>query len=115
MSNSPQPFWSLLKDHKQRFWTGTQALYSVYLEACLVIKKSQWKTWKLIHLYVSKDAEEGFGKGVTTEEAIDILIKSYGSSQIGNQVIKEVAKISASVSFMLHSSSQIQRLYDFIW
>ena len=57
-----------------------------------------------------QDAEEGFGKGVTTEEAIDILMKSYESSQIGNQVIKEVAKITSSVSFMLHSSCQIQRL-----
>lgn len=48
------------------------------------------------------DVEEGFGKGVTTEEAIDILVKSYKSSRIRKRVKKEVAKISESVRFMLH-------------
>lgn len=59
----------------------------------------------MIHVICFQDAEEGFGKGATTEEAIGILVKSYRSSQIRNQVEKEVAKISESVSFMLHYSS----------
>ncbi|CAI8617927.1 unnamed protein product [Vicia faba] len=44
------------------------------------------------------DVEEGFGKGVTTEEAIDILLKSYKSSRVRKRVKKEVAKISESDS-----------------
>ena len=45
-----------------------------------------------------QDPEEGFGIGVTAEVAIDILVKSYGSSEIRNQVQNVVAKISESVS-----------------
>lgn len=56
--------------------------------------------------YCSQDAEEGFGKAVTSEEAIDTLLKSYRSSQIRKQVIKEVEKIGENVSFMFHSSHQ---------
>lgn len=68
--------------------------------------KIQWKTWNLYDSFycLQDDVEEGFGKRVTTEKAIGILLKSYKSSQIRNQVNKEVAKISESVSFMLHSS-----------
>lgn len=50
------------------------------------------------------DVEEGFGKGVATEEAIDILVKSYKSSRIRKRVKKEVAKISVSVRIMLRYS-----------
>jgi hypothetical protein len=45
------------------------------------------------------------GKGMTTEEAIGILVKSYKSSKIRNHVKKEVAKITESVSFMSYKSS----------
>ncbi|XP_058734037.1 ABC transporter G family member 1-like [Vicia villosa] len=48
--------------------------------------------------FETDDVEEGFGKGVTTEEAIDILVKSYKSSRIRKKVKKEVAKISKSDS-----------------
>ncbi|KAK7252301.1 hypothetical protein RIF29_36147 [Crotalaria pallida] len=53
---------------------------------------------RIINKDFEQDAEEGFGNGVTTKEAIGILIKSYRSSQMGNQVKKEVAQISKSDS-----------------
>ncbi|KAK7319446.1 hypothetical protein RJT34_04167 [Clitoria ternatea] len=53
---------------------------------------------RIINKDFEQDAEEGFGKGVTTEEAIDILVNSYRSSQIRKQVKKEVEKISESDS-----------------
>ncbi|XP_061355519.1 uncharacterized protein LOC133300048 [Gastrolobium bilobum] len=53
---------------------------------------------RIINKDFEQDAEEGFGKGATTEEAISILVKSYGSSQIRNKVKMEVVKISESDS-----------------
>ncbi|RDX90812.1 ABC transporter G family member 11, partial [Mucuna pruriens] len=53
---------------------------------------------RIINKDFEQDAEEGFGKGVPTEEAIDILVKSYRSSQIRKQVNKEVEKIGESDS-----------------
>ncbi|XLU22036.1 hypothetical protein S245_058102, partial [Arachis hypogaea] len=44
------------------------------------------------------DVEEGFGFRVTAEVAIDILVKSYGSSEIKNQVNNVVATITESNS-----------------
>ncbi|TKY59478.1 ABC transporter G family member 11 [Spatholobus suberectus] len=48
---------------------------------------------RIINKDFEQDAEEGHGKGVTTEEAIGTLVKSYRSSQIRKQVQKEVEKI----------------------
>lgn len=53
----------------------------------------------MINLITFQDAEEGFGKGVTTEEATGILVNSYKTSEIRNQVQIEVTKISEGVSF----------------
>nr|KYP61160.1 ABC transporter G family member 11 [Cajanus cajan] len=53
---------------------------------------------RIINKDFEQDAEEGFVKGVTTEEAIDTLVKSYRSSQIRKQVINEVEKIAESDS-----------------
>jgi hypothetical protein len=58
----------------------------------------------LIHLICFQDTEEGFGKGVITEEAIGILVNSYKASEIKSQVQLEVTKISESVSIIVHSS-----------
>ncbi|MED6125220.1 hypothetical protein PIB30_066610 [Stylosanthes scabra] len=51
---------------------------------------------RIINKDFNEDIEQGFGKGVTTEEAIDILVKSYKSSKIRDEVLYEVAKISES-------------------
>ncbi|GAU46846.1 hypothetical protein TSUD_83530 [Trifolium subterraneum] len=41
-----------------------------------------------------KDPEKGLGTGgLSTEEAIDILVKSYDSSEISHQVQKELSQI----------------------
>ncbi|RHN62695.1 putative cadmium-transporting ATPase [Medicago truncatula] len=53
---------------------------------------------RIINKDFEMDVEEGFGKGVTTEEAIGILVKSYRSSQIRTQVKKKVEIISKSDS-----------------
>ncbi|KAL2343815.1 hypothetical protein Fmac_005100 [Flemingia macrophylla] len=53
---------------------------------------------RIINKDFEQDAEEGLGKGVTTEEAIETLVKSYRSSQVRKQVINEVQKIVESDS-----------------
>ncbi|XP_061349749.1 ABC transporter G family member 1-like [Gastrolobium bilobum] len=53
---------------------------------------------RIINKDFEQDAEEGLGKGATTEEAIGILVKSYRSSKIRNKVKMEAAKISESDS-----------------
>ncbi|KAK2383521.1 ABC transporter G family member [Trifolium repens] len=53
---------------------------------------------RIINKDFEMDVEEGSGKGMTTEEAIGILVKSYKSSKIRNRVKKEVAKITESDS-----------------
>jgi hypothetical protein len=58
----------------------------------------------LIHLICFQDTEEGFGKGVITEEAIGILVNSYKASEIKSQVQIEVTKISECVSIIICSS-----------
>ncbi|KAH1215467.1 ABC transporter G family member 11 [Glycine max] len=45
---------------------------------------------RIINKDFEQDAEQGFGKGVISEKAIDNLVKSYKSSQIRKQVKKEV-------------------------
>ncbi|MED6211664.1 hypothetical protein PIB30_075940 [Stylosanthes scabra] len=49
---------------------------------------------RIINKDFDQDVEEGFGSGVTAEVAIDILVKSYGSSETKNQVKNVVATIS---------------------
>ncbi|GAU46845.1 hypothetical protein TSUD_83520 [Trifolium subterraneum] len=39
------------------------------------------------------DPEKGLGRGLSTEEAIDILVKSYDSSEISHQVQNELSQI----------------------
>ncbi|KAK7363113.1 hypothetical protein VNO77_05243 [Canavalia gladiata] len=53
---------------------------------------------RIINKDFEQDAEEGLGKGVPAEQAIDILVKSYRSSRIRKQVKKEVVKIGESDS-----------------
>ncbi|XP_054801384.1 ABC transporter G family member 1-like [Prosopis cineraria] len=53
---------------------------------------------RIINKDFDQDAEEGFGKGVTTEEAINILIKSYMSSTIQKQIQKEMEEVIDSDS-----------------
>ncbi|KAL1366146.1 hypothetical protein AAHE18_03G338300 [Arachis hypogaea] len=53
---------------------------------------------RIINKDFDQDVEEGFGFGVTAEVAIDILVKSYGSSEIKNQVNNVVATITESNS-----------------
>ncbi|CAJ2678127.1 unnamed protein product [Trifolium pratense] len=45
-----------------------------------------------------QDPEKGLGGGLSTEEAIHILVKSYDSSQISHQVQKELSEIKKRVS-----------------
>ncbi|WJX52524.1 hypothetical protein P8452_38628 [Trifolium repens] len=52
---------------------------------------------RIINKDFEQDTEEGFGKGVITEEAIGILVNSYKASEIKSQVQLEVTKISESV------------------
>ncbi|MED6202915.1 ATP-binding cassette sub- G member 1, partial [Stylosanthes scabra] len=53
---------------------------------------------RIINKDFEQDAEEGFGSGITAEEATDILVKSYSLSQIRNKVNTEVANINQSDS-----------------
>ncbi|XP_027917603.1 ABC transporter G family member 11-like [Vigna unguiculata] len=53
---------------------------------------------RIINKDFEQDAEEGFGKGVSTEKAIDTLVKSYRLSQVRKQVKREVKKIVESDS-----------------
>ncbi|KAI4299112.1 hypothetical protein L6164_032602 [Bauhinia variegata] len=53
---------------------------------------------RIINKDFEEDAEGGLGKGVSTEEAITILVKSYRSSAINEKVQKEVADICGSDS-----------------
>ncbi|KAL1366145.1 hypothetical protein HN51_014025 [Arachis hypogaea] len=53
---------------------------------------------RIINKDFEQDAEEGFGSGITAEEAINILVKSYSLSQIKNKVNTEVANINQSDS-----------------
>ncbi|KAH1050032.1 hypothetical protein AAZX31_08G068700 [Glycine max] len=53
---------------------------------------------RIINKDFEQDAEKGLGTGVTSEKAIDTLVKSYKSSQIRKQVKKEVDKIGESDS-----------------
>ncbi|XP_028782423.1 ABC transporter G family member 11-like [Neltuma alba] len=53
---------------------------------------------KIINKDFEQDPEEGFGKRVTTEEAINILVESYKSFEIRKQILKEVEDISKSDS-----------------
>lgn len=45
-----------------------------------------------------QDPEKGLAAGQTTEEAIHILVKSYKSSEISQQVQKEVVEVRTRVS-----------------
>ncbi|XLR47896.1 hypothetical protein S83_032556, partial [Arachis hypogaea] len=47
-------------------------------------------------LYALKeeDPEKGLARGLTTEEAIHILVESYDSSEISHQVHKEIAQMN---------------------
>jgi len=56
----------------------------------------------LIYLYYLQDDEECFNKTLPKEEAVDILVGFYKSSEISNQVQKEVAIIGESVSIISH-------------
>ncbi|CAI8617926.1 unnamed protein product [Vicia faba] len=49
---------------------------------------------RVINKDFEQDIEEGFGKGVITEEAIGILVKAYKASEMKSQVQLEVTKIS---------------------
>lgn len=51
--------------------------------------------------YGQEDPEQGLSGGLTTEEAIHILVKSYKSSAISHQVQTEVVKIRKRVSVRL--------------
>lgn len=49
---------------------------------------------RIINNDFEQDTEEGFGKGVVTEDAIGILVNSYKESEIKSQVLMEVTNIS---------------------
>lgn len=49
---------------------------------------------------ILQDPEKGLGGGISTEEAINILVKSYDSSEISHQVQKELAQIKIRVSLV---------------
>ncbi|MED6211665.1 hypothetical protein PIB30_075941 [Stylosanthes scabra] len=66
---------------------------------------------RIINKDFNEDIEQGFGKEVTTEEAIDILVKSYKSSKIRDEVLNEVAKISESC-LVLTRRSFLQKYRD---
>ncbi|KAI4299113.1 hypothetical protein L6164_032603 [Bauhinia variegata] len=53
---------------------------------------------RIINKDFKEDAKGGLGAGVSTEEANDILLKSYRSSAINDKVQKEVAEICGSDS-----------------
>ncbi|KAF7803749.1 ABC transporter G family member 11 [Senna tora] len=53
---------------------------------------------RIINTDFEQDVEEGLGKGVNTEEAINVLVKSYLSSETHKQIQKEVEEISESDS-----------------
>ena len=44
-----------------------------------------------------QDPEKGLAGGVTTEEAVNLLVKSYKSSEVNHQVQKEVVEITQKV------------------
>lgn len=54
----------------------------------------------LINLYYFQGDKERFHVIVPKEEAVDTLVKFYNSSEISNQVQKEVAAIGESVSLI---------------
>lgn len=54
-----------------------------------------------------QDADEG----ITTEEATNILVSSYKSSEYSNDVQNEIAKISVNVSFTFNSFLPFIRAY----
>jgi hypothetical protein len=48
-----------------------------------------------------QDIEKGLDGELSTEEAINILVKTYDSSQISHQVKNEISQIKKRVSFVL--------------
>ncbi|KAF9608392.1 hypothetical protein IFM89_009758 [Coptis chinensis] len=53
-----------------------------------------------------EDIEQGYGRLITTEEAINTLVNSYKSSQICQQVGKKIAEIHKKGGGLLEKSSQ---------
>jgi hypothetical protein len=47
-----------------------------------------------------QDIEKGLDGELSTEEAINILVKTYDSSQISHQVKNEISQIKKRVSFV---------------
>ncbi|XLS75260.1 hypothetical protein HN51_032125 [Arachis hypogaea] len=58
-------------------------------------------------LYALKeeDPEKGLARGLTTEEAIHILVESYDSSEISHQVHKEIAQMNKKDSDAMEKKS----------
>jgi len=54
-----------------------------------------------------QDADEG----ITTEEATNILVSSYKSSEYRNQVQNQIAKISENVSFIFNLFEKYVKSY----
>lgn len=52
----------------------------------------------LIYLHYLQDDKEGFHIVIPEEEAVDTIVKVFKSSEISNQVRKEVAAIGERVS-----------------
>ncbi|KAF9601544.1 hypothetical protein IFM89_020372 [Coptis chinensis] len=53
-----------------------------------------------------QDIEQGYGRSITTEEAINALVNSYKSSQICQQVGKKIAEIHKKGGGLLEKGSQ---------
>ncbi|KAJ1377798.1 P-loop containing nucleoside triphosphate hydrolase [Sesbania bispinosa] len=60
---------------------------------------------KTINKDFEQDPEKGLGGGLSTEEAIHILVKSYDSSEISYQVQKEIAQIKKRDSGTIEKKS----------
>ncbi|KAF9607924.1 hypothetical protein IFM89_003738 [Coptis chinensis] len=52
------------------------------------------------------DIEQGYGKSITTEEAINSLVNSYKSSKIGQQLGEQIAEIHKNGGGVLEKGSQ---------
>ncbi|KAI5385985.1 ABC transporter G family member 1 [Lathyrus oleraceus] len=60
---------------------------------------------KTINNDFEHDPEKGLGGGLSTDEAIHMLVKSYDSSEISHQVQKELSQINQRVSYSMEKKS----------
>lgn len=65
---------------------------------------------RLYLLYSQENPEQGLATGLTNEEAIYVLVKSYRSSEISFQVQTEIAEIRKRVSVFYIQSQVLHKI-----